>query len=275
MAPASIVAALVAVLAWSVPGDDGQETVRMEMRPSDDRLVAADTVDELSDGDVLVVRVSDGAAGAQGSVMQCRLTVDGFSGCTNLFPVQFDAEGAATFQYQLAELGGCGATGACVLRISDGDNDLSAHAFTVFGELAPPPPAVTLTPAGPYQPGDRVTVTVTDVAPATEIRAAFCADECGHATTVEADPSGTAETTVVIGTRCDHCGVAVVGAASSRVVPTPFTSPPGPDYDGFRLLAGLAAAAFLLLLAWRIVATVDWRPPSEAEAPELDVPVTE
>jgi hypothetical protein len=275
MAPAPIVAALVAVVAWSVPGDDEQQTVRLQARPSDEHLVAADTVDRMSDGDVVVVRVTDGAAGARGNVLQCRLTVDGFSDCTNQFPIQFGDDGAATFQYQLADLGGCGATGACVLRVSDGDHDLSAHAFTVFGEPAPPPPEVTLSPTGPYQPGDRVTVTVSDVAPATEIRTAFCADECGAATAIVADAAGTAETTVAIGARCDNCGVAVVGAASSQVVDTRFTTPPGPGYDPVRLVAGLTAAALLLFVAWRIVVTVDWRPPSEAEAPELDVPITE
>jgi len=274
MGPA-IVTALVAVLAWSVPGDDGQETVRLQAVASDEHLVAAPTVDGLSDGDVLIVLVTDGAAGSRGNVFQCRLIVDGFSGCTNRFPVQFGDDGTATFQYQVADLGGCGATGACVVRVSDGDHDLSAHAFTVFGEPAPPPPKVTLTPAGPYQPGDPVTVTVTGVAPATEIRAAFCAAACSDATAVVADAGGTAETAVVIGGRCNHCGVAVVGAASSQVVETPFTAPPGPGYQLPRLVAGLIAAALLLLMAWRLVVTVDWRPPSEAEAPELDVPLTE
>ena len=268
-------AALVAVLAWSVPGDDGQQSVRLQAVPSDEHLVGAETVDRLSDGDVLVVRVSGGAAGARANVFQCRLTVDGFSSCGNQFPVQFDADGAATFQYQLVDLGGCGAAGACVVRVNDGEHDLSAHAFTVFGEPAPPPPEVALIPAGPYRPGDRVTVTVTDVAPGTAIRAAFCAADCGGATTVVADASGTAETKIVIGPRCDHCGVAVVGAASSRVVETAFTVPPGPAYDWTRLIAGLTAAAVLLLIAWRIIVTVDWRPPSEADAPELDVPLTE
>jgi hypothetical protein len=275
MAPASIITALVAVLAWSVPGDDEQEAVRLQARPRDQHLVTAPIVEGLSDSDVVVVRVTGGAAGARGNVFQCRLTVDAFSGCTNRFPVLFDDNGTATFQYQVLDQGGCGATGACVVWVSDGDHDLSAHAFTVFDEPAPPPPTVTLTPAGPYRPGDRVTVSVTGVAPATEIRAAFCAAECSDATTVVADASGTAETMVVIGAKCDDCGVAVVGAASSQVVPTPFTSPPGPEYDELRLLAGLAAAALLLLIAWRLVVTVDWSPPSEAETPELDVPITD
>jgi hypothetical protein len=268
-------AALVAVLAWSVPGDDEPETVRLRATPSDERVVAVETVDRLSDGDVLVVRVADGEAGARAHVFQCRLTVDGFSSCRNQFPVQFGDDGTATFQYQLVDLGGCGATGACVVRVNDDEHDLAAYAFTVFGEPAPPPPEVTLTPAGPYRPGDRITVTVTGVAPGTAIRAAFCAAACSGETTVVADAGGTAETTTVIGDRCNHCGVAVVGAASIRVVETAFTAPPGPAYDWIRLIGGLTVAVLLLLMAWRIVVIVDWRPPSEAEAPELDVPITE
>jgi hypothetical protein len=264
MAPASLAAALLAVLAWSVPGDDAPDAVRLQARPSDEHLAPAETVDRLSDGDVLVVRATDGAAGARGYVYQCRLTVDGFSGCTNRFPVQFGDDGTATFQYQLVDLGGCGAAGSCVVRVSDDDHALSAHAFTVFGGPALSP-EVALTPAGPYRPGDRVTVTVTDLAPGTEIRTAFCAAECSHSTRVVADAGGTAESTVTIGARCDDCGVAVVGGAGGRLVETPFTNPPGPDYDLTRLLAGLTAAALLLFVAWRLVVTVDWRPPSEAD----------
>src|SRR4051812_3759698 len=127
MAPASIVIALVALLASSVPGDDEQQSVRLHAMPGDEHLVGAPTVDRLSDGDVLVVRVTGGAVGAPGSVFQCRRTVDGFSGCTNQFPVQFGVDGAATFQYQLTDLGGCGPTGACVVRVDDSEHDLSAH----------------------------------------------------------------------------------------------------------------------------------------------------
>jgi hypothetical protein len=265
MAPASLVAALLAVLAWSVPGDDAAEDVRLQARPSDEHLAPAETVDRLADGDVLVLRVTEGAAGARGNVSQCRLTVDGFSGCTNGFPIQFGDDGTATFQYQLVDLGGCGAAGACVVRVSDGEHDLSAHAFTVFGGPAPPPPKIALTPAGPYRPGDRVTVSVTDLAPGTEIRTAFCATECSHTTRAVADAGGTAETTVAIGAKCDDCGVAVVGAGGSQLVDTPFTASPGPDYDLTRLVGGLTAAALFLLVAWRLVVTVDWRPPSEAD----------
>src|SRR5262245_59818864 len=151
-----IVATLVAVLAWSVPGDDERETVRLQAQPSDEHAVAVPTVDELADGDVVVVRVDGGVSGGDGTVLQCRLLVDGFSDCRNQFPVQFGDDGTATFQYQLVDLGHCGATGACVVRVNDADGDRSAYAFTVFGEPAPPPPEVALSPAGPYELGDRV-----------------------------------------------------------------------------------------------------------------------
>ncbi|MBA3286769.1 MAG: hypothetical protein H0U21_01915 [Acidimicrobiia bacterium] len=48
-----------------------------------------------------------------------------------------------------------------------------------------------------------------------------------------------------------------------------FTAPPTARYGAGRLIAGLSVAAALIALAPRIVVTVDWRPPSEAETPEL------
>jgi hypothetical protein len=44
-----------------------------------------------------------------------------------------------------------------------------------------------------------------------------------------------------------------------------------PGYDARRLAIGLVVAAVLLAAAWRIVAAVDWRPPSEADTPDLDM----
>ena len=41
-------------------------------------------------------------------------------------------------------------------------------------------------------------------------------------------------------------------------------------YDAGRLVGGLAAAAVLLAVALWLVRSTDWRPPSEADAPELD-----
>ncbi|MBA3983423.1 MAG: hypothetical protein H0X61_07775 [Acidimicrobiia bacterium] len=50
----------------------------------------------------------------------------------------------------------------------------------------------------------------------------------------------------------------------------PFAPPPQPGYDASRLTVGLLVGAALLVAAWRIVAAVDWSPPSEAATPDLD-----
>ena len=73
-----------------------------------------------------------------------------------------------------------------------------------------------------------------------------------------------------VGAPCDTCGVAVIGSAHDALTPVPFAPPERPDYDERRLMLGLAIAAALLVTAWRIVATIDWRPPSEADTPDLD-----
>jgi hypothetical protein len=41
-------------------------------------------------------------------------------------------------------------------------------------------------------------------------------------------------------------------------------------YDPLRLAAGLGLAVLLLVVALWLVRTTDWRPPSEADTPELD-----
>jgi hypothetical protein len=41
-------------------------------------------------------------------------------------------------------------------------------------------------------------------------------------------------------------------------------------YDVARLVAGLGLAALLLAVAAWLVRTTDWRPPTEADTPELD-----
>jgi hypothetical protein len=50
-----------------------------------------------------------------------------------------------------------------------------------------------------------------------------------------------------------------------------FAPLPMPRYDGLRMAIGLVVAAVLLFTAWRIVIAVDWRPPSEADTPDLDL----
>jgi hypothetical protein len=265
---ALVVAAVVATA--TAPPDDRRE-VRMQAAPAGEVTVDAPVIDRLDDGELLVVRVTDGVGGAPGHVRQCLLTVDGFGRCANVFPIQFDDDGAATFQYQVFDLDGCGGTGgACAIVVADEDTTRIAHAVTVFGASAPPAPAVTLTPPGPYSAGARVSVEVSSLPAGAVARIAFCAEECGVETRVVAGDDGTATATIAVGERCGDCGVVVVSGATSQRVDVQFVALPSPDYHAARVVVGLALAAVFLVVAWRIVRGVDWRPPSEADTPELD-----
>jgi hypothetical protein len=272
MPAATTATLLVAAVLFNPAGADGDDRrdVRLQAVPAGELVVAAPTIDRLTDGDVLVVRVRDGVADAPGHVRQCRQTAGGFARCANAFPIHFDDEGDATFQYQVDDPGGCDGSGACVIVVDDDELDRSAHAFTVFGESAPAAPPVTLSPPGPYEPGDEVSVKVSSLRPGSDVLAAFCAPECRNVSTAVVGADGNAAATVEIGERCRDCGVVVVGGANSVRVDVQFTPAPSPGYDPARLIAGLAIAAMLLLVAWRIVVSVDWTPPSEAATPELD-----
>jgi hypothetical protein len=260
-----------AVVATSAAPPDDRREVRLQAAPADDLTVDAPVIDRLDDGELLVVRVTDGVDGASGLVQQCRLTVEGFAECANLFPIQFDDEGAATFQYQVFDRDGCDGSGAvCAVVVGDEDGTRLAHAVTIFGASAPPAPEVTLTPPGPYVPGARVRVEVSSVPSGGVARVAFCAEGCGAETRVVAADDGTATATIAVGERCSDCGVVVVSGASSQRVEVQFVALPSPGYDAARVVVGLALAAVFLVVAWRIVRGVDWRPPSEADAPELD-----
>jgi hypothetical protein len=269
-------ASAVGAVILSVLASGGEETDdhRVDMRavPVDQAVVAGPSIDELEDGSVLAIRVDGGPETARGHVQQCKRAVSGFRGCTNRFPVLFDENAVAFFQYQVVDLGDCDAAGSCVLLVRDDGREHEAYAFTIFGGKAPPPPSVTLSPPGPYGAGDEVRVDVTNLIPGARIEAAFCGDTCASLRRASAGEDGTATAVVVIGPRCEDCGINVVAAAGSSFIETQFVAPPSADYDWPRLIAGLTAAAAFLVLAWLIVATVDWRPPSEAQTPELEGP---
>jgi hypothetical protein len=270
VAASAVVLVAAAVLAAPPGADDDRRDVRLAAIPTDEEPVDPPTLDRLAPGDVLVVRVAGGVANASGDVYQCRLTADGVDRCTNAFPVLFDDDGEAAFQYQLVDPGGCGGTDACVVVVADDDAERWAYAFTIFGSAAPPPPHVALSPRGPYEPGDRVQVEVSSLAPGSAVRVAFCAEECGGEARITAGDDGTASTTVRVGERCRDCGVVVVAGTARMRVDVEFTAAPAPERDPQRLIAGLAVAAVFLLLAWRIIVGVDWTPASEAATPELD-----
>ena len=93
---------------------------------------------------MLRVRVTGGEPGLGGDVAQCATS------CWNRFPVTFDDEGVAVFQYEL-DRGAVSRTRRASLRVHVGDR--SAIGFTVFGGPAPPAPQVTTQPSGPVEPG--------------------------------------------------------------------------------------------------------------------------
>lgn len=273
---AACAAALVFSLALALGGPGpaaaaaDQRTVDLRLGERGGVMVGDETVDQLVDGEVLRVHVSGASAYGRGKVRQCVATVRDVARCTNAFPVQFREDGTASFQYQAIDPGGCDGTMPCVLVVDDLDAARRALAFTVFGGPAPPAPVATLTPPGPYEPGQAVRVDISGLTPGAEVSAGFCATQCGARHGAQAGPGGSAVVDVTIGERCRDCGLTVVAGVSSTTLDVPFVPAPAPRYDPARLVGGLVAAAALLVLAWRLAATIDWRPPSEAATPDLD-----
>ncbi|MDQ3738004.1 MAG: hypothetical protein M3337_02405 [Actinomycetota bacterium] len=267
--------ALLAVLGTgSQPGDDeGDLDDVVKLRAvliEDTGITPSPVLDHLDDGDVLDVTVTDGVPGGRGTVRQCVRTTSGMASCVNDFPVQFGERGDARFQYQLVDTGRCGPARSCVLVVDDAGRTRRAVAHTVFGAPAPPPPVVTVTPGRLFEEGDEVQVVIGALTPGTTVQVGYCEPGCGNFTRVGADPLGLATTSVTIGANCERCGIAVIGGVHDSLTAMPFAPPPQPGYDTSRLTMGLLIAAALLITAWRIVATVDWRPPSEAATPDLD-----
>ncbi len=267
------VALTVVVVAGGRAGDDQGHREAVSMRavaPEDTSVTPNPVLDGLADGAVLDVTVTDGVAGAGGVVRQCVRTTDGVAGCLNDFPVQFGEGGDARFLYELIDTGRCGATASCVLVVDDVGVTRRAVAHIVFGAPAPPAPDVAIATQRLVEAGDEVVVTIGGLTPGVNVQVGYCGPDCGRFTDVVADADGRATTTVVVGTDCERCGIAVIGGPHDSLVPVPFAPPPQPRYDGRRLATGLLVAAALLLAAWRIVIGVDWSPPSEAATPDMD-----
>jgi hypothetical protein len=275
LAVSAALAALATFNGATAGGDgDRDDTVAVELMAVSPDAQAAElspVLDLLVDGDVLDVSMIDGAEGAQGSVRQCVRTLRGFRACTNHYPVRFDDNGRARFQYRLDDPGDCGPDGSCALVVDDRDGQRQASAVLIFGAPAPPPPAVEISPSELVEQGDRLQVDVAGLLPDAEVRVGYCDPECTAATRIVADGSGRASHTVVAGAPCDECGVAVIAGPHETFIPVSFSPLVTPGYDPRRLAIGLVVAAVLLATAWRIVTAVDWRPPSEADTPDLDM----
>jgi len=278
IAPAAL--ALLAVLggggggrAGGDGGDGGDLDGAVKMRavaPEDTGLTPSPVLDRLVDGDVLDVTVTDGAPGARGTVRQCVRSLSGVGSCVNAFPMQFGDRGDARFQYRIVDTGRCGPAATCVLVIDNAGATRRAIAHTVFGGPAPPAPIVAIRPARLVEEGDEVRVIIGALTPGAVVQVGYCSPGCSQFNRVVADPLGLATTSVVIEADCARCGIAVIGGAYDSLTAVPFAPPPQPGYDASRLTVGLLVGAALLVAAWRIVAAVDWSPPSEAATPDLD-----
>jgi hypothetical protein len=77
--------------------------------------------------------------------------------------------------------------------------------------------------------------------------------------------------TVPVPTRCAGCRLVVAAPGWRTVGPLALAASPDVRYDWRRLLPALVVAGVLLAVAWRIVRTVDWAPPSEAAVPDVEL----
>ena len=263
--------AVLAALGGMGPADDDGGDVVVEMARDEQSVGPTPVLDHLTGGDVLDITVVDGTAGSKGAVRQCVRTFGGVGGCTNQYPVQFGDRGDARFQYQLTDPGDCGPGGSCVLVVDDLNGERRALAVLVFGGPAPPPPIVTISPTELVEEGDDLLVDIAGLQPGSVVQVGYCDPECATPTRVVADVRGQATSIVTVGAPCGRCGVAVIGSAHDTLTAVTFAPPPRADYDARRLMPGLLVAGGLLVAAWRIVFTIDWRPPSEADTPDLDL----
>jgi hypothetical protein len=255
--------------------------------------IAPPVADRLPSRSVLRVTATGFGEWARGAIEQCTP-----SGCTNSFPVVFDDNGYARFQYLVNDTvagdSNCRAGDPpCVVHLHAGEN--SAYLTTVFHDAAPEPRRVVVDPSkGGLVDGEPVRVSVSGFIPGERVEATMCVapdthgrKRCGPPGTTAPftiDADGTGRTAMVIhagkvGTDGVACGrgtkCAVVVSSRNSSVPAPafpisFAAGPSAQYDAARLLIGLAIAALLLGLASFLVRTTDWRKPTEADTPELD-----
>ena len=279
------------------------ETVSLSPHASDDRFPTSyDALGALEPGTVLRVRVDDFEPHAEAVAKQCVHRAQALA-VRNAFPVQFDADGTAFFQYEVhddfhanaIDGGRCHAGAArCTLVVHDAQHDTTALIDTVFHDRLPAPGTIRVTPNSGLADGQTVTVSVTGYPAGARVRAALCAApsatgsrRCGAPgptapLVVGADGSGTTELVVEEGPvgaeripcgRDAACGVSVASAdvfARAPVVPISFASPGGAVYDVNRVALGLTVAILLILLAAWLLRRTDWRPVGEAATPEID-----
>ena len=232
-----------------------------------------------------------------GSVQQCVVELGRRTACGEPFPVQFDGDGRAEFQFAVRgdiAPGGCRAgQPTCLLRVTGASPDRHVSVQTVLTDVVTSG-VVRLEPAGPLADGQTVDVIVSGFPPGSTATAVLCAPpevydarRCGPSGPGSAfvvDAGGAGKTTLTVaagrlgsdGALCGPrrvCGVAVVvggGFITAPIAPVRFSLGPGPSYDAGRLLAGVLVAVGLLGAAVLIARRTDWTKPTEAATPDLD-----
>ncbi len=240
---------------------------------------------------VVEVRAEGFAEFERGSIEQCVIEVARQTACSAAFPVQFDVDGRADFQFAVrAEIapGRCRVGQAtCLLRLTGNESRRRGVAQTIVGDQAAAG-RVTVVPDRGIVDGQEVAVSVRGFPPGTSATAVVCAPpepydvgRCTDATPVSTftvDGEGGGRTTLVVGTGrlCGPgrpCGVTVVvgaGFVAAPTAPITFSTGPGVAYDRERVVPGVAVALVLVAAAFGIARRTDWAKPTEADTPDLD-----
>ena len=233
----------------------------------------------------------------QGSVRQCVVELGHQTACGEPFPVQFDGDGRADFQFAVRgdiAAGGCRiGQPTCLLRVTGESDARQASVQTVLVDSLTTG-EVRIEPAGPLADGQSVDVIVSGFPPRTTATAVLCAPpevydarRCGSpepASTFTIDSAGAGRTRLTVAAGrlgsdaalCGPrrvCGIAVVvggGFVAAPVAPVQFSRGPGVAYDGGRVLAGVLTAMVLLGAGLVIARRTDWTKPTEAATPDLD-----
>jgi hypothetical protein len=262
-----------------------------------DRFMPYQPVSGLAPGAVVRVQVDGFDWHERGSVQQCVVELGRQTACGEPFPVQFDGDGRADFQFAVRgdiTAGGCRiGQPTCLLRVTGGSGARQASVQTVLVDDLTPGD-VRIEPVGPLADGQTVDVIVSGFPPGAMATAVLCAPpevydarRCGppDPTSMFAiDPTGVGRTALTVAAGrlgsdaalCGPrrlCGIAVVvadGFVAAPVTPVRFSAGPGVAYDGSRVLFGVLTAMVLIGAAVLIARRTDWTKPTEAATPDLD-----
>jgi hypothetical protein len=262
-----------------------------------DRFLPYQPVSGLTPDRVVRVNVDGFDWHERGSVQQCVVELGRQTACGEPFPVQFDGDGRADFQFAVRGDFAAGACRvgqpACLLRVTGESGTRQASVQTVLVDDFTPGD-VRIEPAGPVADGQAVDVIVSGFPPGTTATAVLCAPpesydarRCGTpapTSTFAVDRTGAGRTTLRVAAGrlgsdaalCGPrrgCGITVVvgdGFVAAPVAPVRFSLGPGVAYDGGRVLLGVLTAMVLLGGALVIARRTDWTKPTEAATPDLD-----